>query len=193
MHFIVNHLLAQHPQVRGKLRQYAGRSFAVHTLGMVFVAQIDETGYLKAGATPADCQIQLHDTAWHKLLQKQQVVSGDLDISGDYALAMALLPLLSQLDYRISADLRRFGATAAADFWDETFADLGQDLAENRDWLQRRISQRVLAAEKPLALHREWFMAHTQQVADLRDDVARLEARVNRLAHQAETFAKPRI
>lgn len=186
MHFIVNHVLVQHPNVREKLRQYATRSFAIHALGGVFVAQIDAEGYLKACSQAADCQIQLHDGALQKLIQNQQPVSGDLTISGDYALAMALLPLMAQLDYRVSADLRRFGADAAADWWEETFADLSHDLAENRDWLHRRISQRVLQSERPIALHRVWFTQYVQQMNDLRDDVARLEARLNRLIKKTD-------
>lgn len=184
MHFIANHLLAQHPDVREQLRQYATRCFAIQSMGMFFVAQIDETGHLKASDTPPDCQIQLHDSALQKLFKNQKPVAGDLTIVGDYALAMALLPLLAQLDYSLAADLRRFGADDWADCLERTRDDVRLDLADGRDWLNQRISQRVLQAEQPLALHRVLFAEHTAQMADLRDDVARLEARL-RLLEQA--------
>lgn len=180
MHPVANHLIARHPDVRTALSAHAGKRFRIRISGLVLTALIDTSGYLKTADT-ADTVLTFHPSAIRKILDGRTPGVGDLDISGDHAFGMTLLPLLARLHYRAEDDIGRLFGQRAAEWAAQTRTDIINDCTDLRDHFRRTVSRRVRNAEHPVALHREPLQEHSGELARLRDDTARLEARIRLL------------
>lgn len=177
---LFNHLLNQHPAVRADLAAYAGRRMAVHLPPVSVAGVITEQGWLAAceGAPEATLRLK-HGVALAALTRRDPVLS-DIALEGDVELASQLGRLIGKLHWDAAEDLSRVVGDAAANrlesFVRGAIGFKGQvawRLAEN--WLEH------IREEAPLLARKSDVVLFVQKVDTLRDDVERLEKRLERL------------
>ena len=145
---------------------------------------INDEGYVQAlpDGMSAQCHISIHASTWQKLLRSQAFGVGDVGIEGDADLAMQLLPIFGQLRYEPYVDASRlFGNTIASHLdhqakrvWDNAQEAFKRVEGEVRDFVQE--------SNAPLVSLQQW-QEHSDGIDALRDDVARLQARLEKLSH----------
>lgn len=180
MHALINHLIAQNPDIRQTLSRHSGRSLEMQAAGLRLRGTLDAEGYLNAGGHP-ETVLVFRSSAVQKVLQGQTPGVGDIDVSGDRALGMALLPLFGGLHYHADRDIGRLFGEAAAERARAAGSLLGSDWRGAREGLYAHVSEYVRHHDDTVAVHRSAFAPFAEAVETLRDDAARLEARLNRL------------
>ena len=180
MHPVLNHIIAQHPDIQIQLAQHQGRVIRLSGGGLALTAAITAEGYLQATETEAEAVLTFHSSAVGKVLQGQKPGVGDIDVSGDHSLGMAVLPLIGALQYRWDEDIARlFGDTAAGGALHLT-AQLREQGVQWRQDIARHIEEAAREGRAPVVHHSEWT-PFTDDLAALRDDTARLQARLRKL------------
>lgn len=180
MHPVLNHIIAQHPDIQSRLAQHQGRVIRLNGGGLALTAAITAEGYLQATEAAAEAVLTFHSSAVGKVLQGQTPGVGDIDVCGDHALGMAVLPLIGALQYRWDEDIARlFGDTAAGGAL-HLSAQLREQGAQWRQDIARHIEAAAREGRAPLVHHSEWA-PFTEALAALRDDTARLQARLHKL------------
>ena len=182
MHPILNHLIAQNPDTRTALARHSGRRIALSATGLRLAGVITDEGYLAASGGEAEAVLRFHDSAIRKVLQGQTPGVGDIGVEGDHALGMALLPLLAGLHYHADQDIRRLFGEAAAERAPPPGSQSRRPRQGMREEWYAHVSDYVRHHDDTLAVHRRQFAEFAQAVETLRDDAARLEARLQRLA-----------
>lgn len=177
---IINHLIQQNPQQRSHLAEFAGRSLSISVAGFLISGRIGESGFLEADSSAPDARITLHNSALQKLMQGQQPGVGDISIDGDLILGMSLLPILSELRYEAREDLKRIFGGVAAEAIAGQAADIGRTFKQIGLSIAEQISDFSREHESPVIDHAT-LSAWMEEVDRLRDDVARLNARLDRL------------
>ena len=179
----INHLLQSEGWARDRLRPFAGKRvlfraaplpelrLAIGAEGMVAAAGIDET---------FDLTLTIKPGALPHLLSGSDALLQHVEISGNADLASTVQFLFRNLKWDFEDDLSRLVgdiaahriANTARDFfaWQkDALLRTGENLAEY--WTE----------EQPLLARPEEVARFSRDVETLRDDVARLEARINRL------------
>ena len=181
-HALINHLLLQQPELKQGLSKFTGRTVRLTALGIHTDMHIRDDGYVEAmsAGQTAECHISIHASTWGKMLQGEAFGVGDVSITGDTDLAMQLLPVLGQLRYEPYVDATRlFGNTVASNLdhqcktlWRTTQQMVARVEGEVRDYMQE--------SNAPVVSHAQW-QQRSEAIETLRDDVARLQARLQRL------------
>ena len=178
---IVNHVLSRESWARERLLPFAGKRVRVRTALADFLLQIDAEGYFRAvQAGEVDLELEMPIDAWFALINKDEAAMRAIRIHGDTELAAALQFLFLNVRWDVEEDLSRVVGDVAAHRmveggrafmqWQRDSAQrLGENLAEY--W---REEARLLAPRAEV----ESFVAAT---ADLRDALARLEKRIDKL------------
>lgn len=181
-HALINHLLLQQPELQQALSTLTGRSLRVTALGINTDMHIRDDGFVEEPPpdNTIECHISIAASTWGKMLQGEAFGVGDVSITGDAELAMRLLPILGQLRYEPYVDASRlFGNTIASYLdnqgkqWAQTTKQVVSRFeGEVRDFMQERSA--------PVVSQQQW-QQHSEAIDALRDDVARLQARLQRL------------
>lgn len=176
---IINHLLEQAKEARFELAQYSGRRFALCVLGIRTLAVVDKEGFLIQILDDVEVSIVVKDGAIFKLLQGQAIGVGDVMLTGAHDLGMALLPILGSLRYYVHDDVARVFGPVLANRMMQQIQMLKQGLLQGKKHLQGSITDFAYERNAPF-IHQQIFASWAEDVAKLQDDVARLEARVNK-------------
>lgn len=182
MYPILNHLIAQNPETRSALAAHSGRRFELAAAGWRLCAVISAEGYLAAAQGDPEAVLRFRNSAVQKVLQGQTPGVGDIEVAGDHALGMALLPLIGGLRYHAAQDIRRLFGEAAAEQAQTAGRQIRSDWADVKQGVFDSVSDYVRRHDDTLAVHRDTFVPFAEAVETLRDDAARLEARLKRLA-----------
>ncbi|MCP1659820.1 ubiquinone biosynthesis accessory factor UbiJ [Neisseria perflava] len=177
---IINHLIQQNPEQQHALSQFAGKILRVNFAGLRIQGCITEEGFLESSKAEPDTELSFRTGAIQKLLQGRQPGVGDLSVSGDLMLGMSLLPVFGSLRYYANDDLARlFGDTAAGSLSSRA-EQIGQTVRQIGLSLAEQIGEFSHEPESPV-IDAETLEAWMDEVDRLRDDVARLNARLDRL------------
>ena len=181
---LINRVLADYPLARERLSRHDGKVIAfeigpIHGRLRVTVdglAEITGTG----GEIPADVTFQIPLSLLPRLAQKDPAAFTEVVFSGDGELAALLSTLAREVEWDIEEDLSKFvGDIAAhrivdtvrrADTWRR---DAGQRFTEN--------VAEYLVEERHEFISRAALETLTLANEALRDDLARLEARLGKL------------
>lgn len=181
----LNHLIRQNPETRATLGGYNGITVCIQAAGLSIKGRINAEGYLENTEHAADTVLIFHNSALQKALQGQVPGVGDIALEGDTAMGMALLPLFGSLRYYANDDLSRLFGDALAGSIATRAAQVGHTL--------KQIGQNLMAqmgdyAREPdsAVITREEFDAWTAEVDRLRDDIARLNARLDKLSRSKQ-------
>ncbi|WP_118997456.1 SCP2 domain-containing protein [Neisseria polysaccharea] len=173
---IINHLIQQNPDSRSELAAFADKTLALNIAGLKLTGRITEEGFLSASNGFADTEITFRNSAVQKILQGGEPGVGDISLEGDLILGMAVLPLLGSLRYRASDDLARiFGNSIGS-----RAADIGHGIKQIGRSIAEQIGEFSREPESPV-IDAATLSAWMEEVDKLRDDVARLNERLDRL------------
>jgi len=185
----LNHLLGQQPWAAERLAAFAGRSVEFRCPPLPELRfRILETGLLEEAAADADAElvITLKPAALPLLLARDETVLRQIIIEGSAELASTVQYLFRHLTWDVEEDLSRLlgdviahrivtDGKAFAAWQREGASRLAENLAEY--WVEERpLLARPLDVEK-----------FCRDVDALRDDVARLEKRLERLENAGKT------
>lgn len=181
-HALINHLLLQQPELKQALGMLSGRRLRLTAMGIQTDMLIREDGYVEALAPEqsTECQITLAASTWTKLLHGEPIGVGDVRIEGDSDLAMQALPIFGQLRYQPYADTSRlFGNTIASQL-DHQMKQLAQRAQQMTGSIEGEVRDFMQERHSPLVNHVQW-QQQSEAIDALSDDVARLQARLQRL------------
>lgn len=177
---VINHLIQQNPEHQYDLAGFAGKTLSINVAGFCIKGRISEKGFLESTSENTDTEITFHNSAIQKLLQSEQPGVGDITIDGDLILGMSLLPIFGRLRYYANDDLSRIFGDAAAGSIVTRAAVIGHTLKQIGKSIAEQISDFSREPESPI-IDPETLQAWMEEVDQLRDDVARLHARLDRL------------
>lgn len=179
-----NHLLVQSPWARERLRPFAGRTarFTLPPLAGGF--SIDADGGVTAPpdeADAADVTVTLPAAAPLLALQGMEVLMRGVRLEGAVDLAEALGFVLKHLRWDAEEDLSRLVGDIAAH---RIVGGAQQFIAWQQDAAKKLAGNlaEYFTEEQPLIARRDQVAMFAAEVNALRDDVARLEKRIARLA-----------
>jgi ubiquinone biosynthesis accessory factor UbiJ len=188
----LNHVLAQHPWARERLARFAGQAvrlrcppFPELDLGIL------ESGLLgeESGAAAPALTVTLAPSALPLLLARDEAALKQVGIEGSAELAETVRALFTHLAWDAEEDLSRLfgdvlarriasGGRAFLDWQRDAALRLGENLAEY--WKE----------EQPLLARPADVAAFCRDVGALRDDVARLEKRLDLLGRPTPDASK---
>jgi ubiquinone biosynthesis accessory factor UbiJ len=182
----LNHVLAQHPWAQSRLAAFAGRSVALRCPPLPDLDfRILESGLLgpSPDASSPDLTVTLPPSALPLLLARDEAALKAVAVEGSAELAETVRSLFVHLSWDVEEDLAKvFGDAVAHRLaagggaflrWQRDAAlRLGENLAEY--WQE----------EQPVLARPDDVAAFCRDVDALRDDVARLEKRLELLARE---------
>lgn len=177
---IINHLIRQNPEIQAQLAGYNGIVLDLDVAGLKLHGRFDEQGFLVESDKPADTLIILHESALKKIVSGEMPGIGDFGIEGDQALGLNLLPVLGSLRYYANDDISRIFGDAAAGSIALRTRKVGETLKHIGQNLMAQVSDYAKEPDAPVVTRAE-FDEWAQEVDRLRDDVARLHARLDKL------------
>ena len=176
---VINHLIQQNPETQHALAGYNGIVLTLNIAGLRVHGQFNAQGFLEASEREADTVLTFHASAMQKLMQKQMPGVGDFDIGGNQELGFNLLPLIGCLRYDASDDLARLFGNAAAGSIASRAEKVGHTLEQIGQSLMDQAADFAKEPQAPV-ISREEFDEWKNEVDRLRDDIARLHARLDK-------------
>lgn len=178
----INHLLEQATWARAKLVPFAGHSAQIRLPFMQFAFRITEPGTL--AAAPADAVpevvISLPATAPLLALQGKDALLRAARLEGSADFAQALSDLMRNLRWDAEEDLSRWLGDIAA----HRLVGGAQAFVTKQRQMALALTENLaeyFTEEQPMIARRAAIADFSATVDHLRDDVARLEKRLNRL------------
>jgi len=180
----INHLLAREAWARNRLLPFAGRNVAFQLLPLPDLhVRILDSGMLVASEPAAvfDLTLKIPPGALPRLLARDEAASRSVAMEGDAELARTVELLFRHLRWEVEEDLSQVVGDVAARRIGEggrAFAAWQRDAAER---LARNFAE-YWTEENPLLARPGEVRGFGAEVNALRDDVERLEKRIERLA-----------
>ncbi|MEW6131654.1 MAG: hypothetical protein AB1591_00610 [Pseudomonadota bacterium] len=177
----LDRLFSQTPGARDALARHAGRILALDGILFSVRLQVTEDGGLRAaGAAPADATILLAPDVLLSLPVRGKAALQSLRTEGNAELLSAFNDAFQQIDLDAEAELSRlFGPIIGF-----RMAEAGRAFS---GWMKQATQDtaRALAEyaveESPMLASRREIERFNREVDELRDEAARLEARLDRL------------
>jgi len=179
-----NRLLRNDAWAATRLGEHAGKTFRLSLLPFSLALRIGAGGTLEAvRETPAafDLELSLSPTALPLALAGREALERAIDTRGDTELAQALRELADVMPWFFERELANWVGPIVA----QRLADLIRGLTAWPGYAAERLAQTTsayLIEERLILLKRLDLEYFTDAVIRLRDDVARLEQRIARLA-----------
>ncbi len=178
----INHLLRHNSWAAPRLQPHAGKVVRVETFPVPMLISVTEIGEAAAAAPDATADVSIRLTPGHllRLAARDATVWNDIKAEGDAEFAAALNHIARNLRWDIEEDLSRVFGDIAAHRVVETGRKLdnwGRQGAEN---IARSFAE-YWTEERPLIACRAEVAQFARDVDALRDDLARVEKRVERL------------
>jgi ubiquinone biosynthesis protein UbiJ len=177
----INHVLGQNPGAPEGLARHAGKT--VRLDGRLFAVDlaISADGAFIHGASAApDATIRLDPKLLLGLPLNGRAVFKTLDSEGDASLLAELNRVFQTLHWDSEADLAPLVGNMAAQRLSAGVQNLGAWVHQNRESAAATVAE-FLTEEQPLLANRPQAEQFYRDVDMLRDDAARLEARLKRL------------
>jgi ubiquinone biosynthesis protein UbiJ len=178
--FAINHVLGPQPWARERLAPFAGRivEFRLLPLPDLRLAITAEGLVAPAGAkAEPDLSINIKPGALPHLLMRDEAIMSHVDITGSADLAQVVQLLFRELQWDYEEDLSRvFGDVVA-----HRLAGAGRDLFAWQREAGLRTAQNFAeywTEEQPLIARRDDLAGFSHAVDTLRDDIERLEKRI---------------
>jgi ubiquinone biosynthesis protein UbiJ len=181
---ILNHLITQNNWARGELQPFSGQTVTIH-LGPTNanLTILENGGLAMAGeSTLSDASISLSPSLALRILAKDVSASNQVQITGNTELAKALAKVLQGMRWDYEEDLSKIigdiPATQANAFAKKTFSEAKSKVINMTEMLTEYWQE-----ENPLIAKKRHVEAFVKDVDQLRDDVERLEKRIEKLKH----------
>ena len=178
----VNHVLRGSPLALERLRPHAGRTVAIHVGPVALALTVQSTGEVAAALPGAsrDLEVRISPFLVPRLAAREEAAFGEIGMEGDGALAEDVSFLVRHLTWDVEEDLSRVVGDIAA----HRLVGAARGLARWSRDASLRMAQGAAeywTEESPLVASRVKVEGFARDVSELRDAVARLEKRVERL------------
>ena len=180
----LNHLLTQSGWALPRLARFAGKTARFDIVPFSFAFTIQDDGSLIAAAqdASADALCVIAPTLLPRLALHDEKAHADIKSSGDATLLTEVFYLSRNLRWDAAEDLSRFTGDIAAERIVQ-LAKAGQQQLRDTALNLSQAAAEYWTEERPLLAKPAHVAAFVQQVDSLRDDVARLEHRINRFSN----------
>ncbi len=176
---LLNHLLHGAPWARQRLLAWAGKTVGIELFPLRLTLAVTVAGTFaaaEAGTTP-DAHIRLTPLQAARLAMKDPAVFRHVVIDGDAQFAATLGSVFRELDWDAEADLARVVGDVAAHRIVRGARSLQAWRRHAIDSAQQSLVEYAVE-ERPLLAKRRHVAAFIAEVDAVRDDVARLEKRL---------------
>ena len=179
---MLNHLLAQNSWALQRLACFSGKTARFDIAPFSFAFMILSDGSLQSvdPATSVDAQCVIAPSLLPRLAAHDENAHAEIQSEGDAPLLTEILFLSRNLRWDAAEDLSSFTGDIAAERLVQTFHSAQQQMRDAAVNLSQSAAE-YLTEERPLLAKPQQLSAFMQQVDTLRDDLARLEQRIDRL------------
>lgn len=179
----VNHVLRANSWALERLRPHAGQVICVDHSPFSIRAKVTTSGEVADAERDAvaDVTLRVSPGVMLRLMARDASVWNDIQVDGNPELAATLNHIARNLRWDVEEDLSRVFGDIAAHRMAETgrkIASWGQQGADN---LARSLAE-YWTEERPLVANRAAVEQFNREVDALRDDVARLDKRIEQFA-----------
>lgn len=179
---VINHLLRSASWARERLKPFCGKTARFTFAPFTIALTITDTGQVSPAATDAcDAAFTVTPGVALRLLAADKNAWQNVQSSGDTELAREVLFVWQNLRWDIEEDLSRVFGDIVAHRMVQTGNDLRRWQQQTADNLARSLAT-YWTEEQPLLASRADVEQFNHAVDTLRDDVARIEQRIARLA-----------
>jgi ubiquinone biosynthesis accessory factor UbiJ len=178
----LNHLLTQNSWALGRLARFAGKTARFDIAPFSFACTILDDGSLRSAdaATSADALCMIAPSLLPRLVLHDEIAHSEIRSEGDAELLKEIFFLSRNLHWDAAEDLSHAIGDIAAERIVQTARNMHQQLSDAALNLAQAAAE-YWTEEQPLLAKPQHVSAFMQQVDTLRDDVARLEQRIDRL------------
>ncbi len=179
----VNHLLRANSWARERLKPFAGKTARFDCPPFNLALTVLENGEVAAAdiwATAPDVTVTLTPGLMLRVMARDETVDTEIGIDGDTGFAAAIRHITNNLRWDAEEDLSRVFGDIAAHRMMQTGRTLDQWRAQSFDNLARSFAE-YWTEEQPLIARTRDVDLFNREVDQLRDDVARLEKRLENL------------
>lgn len=178
----LTHLLSRENWARERLRPFAGAVVRIDGGPLTFALRIDEHGLLvdAAPAAAADVTLTLPDNAPLRLLLDRTSLFAGIRLAGSADIAEALAFVFRNLRWDVEEDLARVVGDIPAYRLSRIGRQLGSQARDGAGRLMANVAEYATEEAGLLAAKRD-IAGFAAAVDGLRDDLARLEKRIQRL------------
>ena len=178
----LNHLLTQSGWATQRLGGFAGKTarFDFAPFSFAYTILPDGTVAIAADNAVADAVCSIPPSLLPRLLLKEEAAFPLIQTSGETALLSEIFYLSKNLNWDAAEDLSRVTGDIAAERLVQLAASAQQTVRAGVSNLTGALAE-YWTEERPLVAKSAHINHFVQQVDALRDDVARLEQRINRL------------
>lgn len=178
----INHLLAQEAWARAKLMPHAGKVAVLDGGGFSVRLKVASDGLLETPAADeiAAVTIRVKISDLPLIMQNRERAFSYVKIEGDADFANTISQLSQTLRWEVEDDLSKVVGDIAA----VRLVDGARSLLANTKSLHRSVTENVaeyLLEENPMLVHKQAASGFTSDVTRMRDDVARLAKRIEKL------------
>jgi ubiquinone biosynthesis accessory factor UbiJ len=179
----LNHLLNQSGWALDRLAKFAGKTARFNIAPFCFIYSIQEDGSLieLKENTETDAVCTISPSLLPSLALKDESSFSLIKTSGDAALLAEIFYLSKYLKWDAAEDISRVTGDIAAERLVQLAASAQHQLRESALNLSQAFAE-YWTEERPLVAKSAHINLFIQQVDTLRDDIARLEQRINRLS-----------
>jgi ubiquinone biosynthesis protein UbiJ len=180
---VLNHLLEQNSWALQRLACFSGKTVRFDIAPFSFACTILADGSLRSAdtATSVDALCVIAPSLLPRLAAHDEEAHTEIRSEGDTALLTEIFFLSRNLRWDAAEDLSSLTGDIAAERLVQTFHSARQQIRDAAVNLSRA-SAEYLTEEQPLIAKLQQVSAFMQQVDMLRDDLARLEQRIDRLS-----------
>lgn len=180
---VLNHLLAQNGWSLDRLKPLSGKTLRFDIAPFSFAYAILPDGTLQNSdpSIPADAHLVIPPALLPRLALQEEIPHDEIQSKGDPALMAEIFYLSRNLRWDPAADLSVITGDIVAERMVQAARVGGTQLKDGVANLSQAVSE-YLTEEQPTLAARRQVSGFLTEVDTLRDDVSRLEQRVNRLS-----------
>ncbi len=182
----LNHLLTQSGWALQRLANFSGKTARFNIAPFSFACTIQDDGTLRVADqnASADASCTIPPSLLPRLALHDEAAFSQIYSEGDAALLNEIFYLSRHLRWDAAEDLSRVTGDIAAERIVQFAKDSQQQVRDTALNLSQALAE-YWTEERPLLAKPTHVAAFVRQVDKLRDDVARLEQRINRLDKNA--------
>ncbi len=179
---VLNHLLMQNSWALPRLARFAGKTARFDIAPFSFACTILDDGSLRRAdaAASADAVCKIAPSLLPRLALHDENAHTEILSEGDTELLKEIFFLSRNLQWDAAEDLSHVTGDIAAERFVQAMSNTQQQLRNAAANLSQAAAE-YFTEERPLLAKPQHVSAFMQQVDTLRDDVARLELRIDRL------------
>ena len=179
----LNHLLAQNSWAQPRLARFAGKTVRFHIAPFYFAYIVLSDGTLQVTDSKAssDVLLEIAPTLLPRILAKDEAAHAAISSSGDAVLLAEIFYLSRNLRWDAAQDLSRVTGDIAAERIVQSVQSTREQLGDSALHFSQAAVE-YWTEERPLLAKPNQIAAFAAGVDTLRDDLARLALRVQRLS-----------